>query len=125
MAEQLTVNGVPVQRAAQWTADRTITLPSGASAEIRKGKGRDLRRVMTRLAAAAGREEDSAGADAVFGLIAELVRVEGAPIMLEDLEEMELADVFMLQNEVVGRNFSPARRPVSSPSSSAGSPSRN
>jgi hypothetical protein len=78
---------------------RTIALPSGKTALLRKGKGRDLMRAQR---AAASNPDPSA---VVFALIAELTQIDGAPIVYEDLVEMDLADVLVLQAEVTGANF--------------------
>ena len=56
---------------------RTINLPSGARAEVRKGYGRDLMRARR---AAAG-EEDAV----VFAPSAEVTRVDGHKIVYEDV----------------------------------------
>ena len=96
---------------------RSIALPSGKTAAIRKGKGRDLMRAQR---AVAGNPDPTA---VVFALIAELAQIDGAPIVYEDVVEMDLGDVLMLQAEVTGANFpepapeSPA--PAASPDSSA------
>ena len=78
---------------------RSITLPSGKTAVLRKGKGRDLMRAQR---AAAGNSDPTA---VVFALIAELTRIDGAAIVYEDVLEMDLDDVLMLQAEVAGANF--------------------
>src|SRR6202166_537842 len=98
--EDTTVNGVRVRGAETKAAEdvRTIDLPSGTRAEVRKGLGRDLMRA----------QRSAAGGDAsavVFALIAELALVDGRKVVYEDVLEMELADVLALQAEVVGENF--------------------
>ena len=96
---------------------RSITLPSGKTATVRRGKGRDLMRAQRALA---GNTDPTA---VVFALVAELAQIDGAPIVYEDVAEMDLGDVLMLQAEVTGANFpepaqdSPA--PALSPDSSA------
>jgi hypothetical protein len=82
--------------ASRW---RNITLPSGKTAVIRRGKGRDLMRAQR---AVAGNSDPSA---VVFALIAELTQIDGAPIVYEDVVEMDLGDVLVLQAEVTGANF--------------------
>jgi hypothetical protein len=78
---------------------RTITLPSGKAAALRKGKGRDLMRAQRAVAG-------SAHPDAViFALIAELAQINGAPVVYEDVLEMDLDDVLVLQAEVAEANF--------------------
>lgn len=78
---------------------RSIALPSGRAALIRKGKGRDLMRAQRAVAS----NPDSSAV--VFALIAELAQIDGAPIVYEDVVEMDLADVLVLQAEVTGANF--------------------
>src|SRR6204780_982124 len=98
--QDFTVNGVRIGGAE--TKDeqetRTIELPSGKSAEVRKGFGRDLMRAQR---AAAGGDANAV----IFALIAELTRVDGRKIVYEEVLEMELADVMALQAEVIGENF--------------------
>ena len=96
----ITVNGVRIGRAEANEAQetRTIELPSGARAEVRKGLGRDLMRAQR---AAAGGDASAV----VFALIAELTRLDGRKIVYEDVLEMDLADVMALQAEVIGENF--------------------
>src|SRR6266446_8892756 len=98
--DDVTVNGVRMggAEAVEARETNTIQVPSGASAEIRKGMGRDLMRAQRAVA----------GGDAsavVFALIAELAGIDGQKIVYEDVLEMELADVMALQAEVVGENF--------------------
>jgi hypothetical protein len=75
---------------------RRITLPSGKTAEVRKGKGRDLMRAHR---AVAGNSEPMSVS---FALIAELVRVEEKPLVYEDVLDMDLDDVLTLEAEVSG-----------------------
>ncbi len=75
---------------------RRIALPSGKTAELRKGKGRDLMRAHR---AVAGSPEPMSVS---FALIAELVRIEGKPLVYEDVLEMDLDDVLALEAEVSG-----------------------
>ena len=76
-----------------------VALPSGKTAAIRRGKGRDLMRAQR---AVAGNPDPTA---VVFALIAELAQIDGAPIVYEDVIEMDLGDVLVLQAEVTGANF--------------------
>lgn len=97
---------------------RTITLPSGKTAAIRSGFGRDLRRA-----------QQAAGTDAgafMFALLAMLVQIDGRAIAMEDLDEMSLADVMALQTEAAPNFPEPASTPAASPpSSSSASPPRS
>ena len=47
----------------------------------------------------------------VFALIAELAQIDGAPIIYEDVIEMDLGDVLVLQAEVTEQIFPSRRRP--------------
>jgi hypothetical protein len=76
---------------------RTTRLPSGKQAEVRKGKGRDLMRAHR---AVAGNAEPMSVS---FALIAELARIDGKPLVYEDVLEMDLDDVLALEAEVTGR----------------------
>ncbi|MGA6973698.1 MAG: phage tail assembly protein [Candidatus Binatus sp.] len=98
--DEITVNGVRIGAAdAKDEAEtRTIELPSGSRAEVRKGHGRDLMRAQR---AAAGGDASAV----VFALIAELASVDGRKIVYEEVLEMDLADVMALQAEVIDENF--------------------
>ncbi len=111
--ESLTVNGVPIA-ASSSQSERTIALPSGRSATIRRGVGRDLMRAQR-----AARSSEPAAI--VFALVAELVRIDGKPIVYEDVLAMDLADVLVLQEEVVGGNFQEAAFPPPPPSPASSS----
>ncbi|MGB0060222.1 phage tail assembly protein [Candidatus Binatus sp.] len=99
-ADETIVNGVRIGGADTKAGEdlRTIELPSGARAEVRKGYGRDLMRAQR----AAANGDASA---VVFALIAEVTRVDGHKIVYEDVLEMDLADVMALQAEVIDENF--------------------
>ena len=100
MSEEIRVNGVTIGPEGADAPDhtRTLELPSGRQALVRKGYGRDLMRAQR----AAVDDDPSA---VVFALIAELTEIEGRKIVYEDVLEMSLADVLALQGEVVGENF--------------------
>ncbi len=102
-SEEISVNGVKIGGAPAKpdpeTAARVVTLPSGRSASVRRGFGRDLMRAQR---AAGGSGEPGA---VVFALIAELVEIDGAKIFYEDVLAMDLGDVLALQAEVAGENF--------------------
>jgi hypothetical protein len=85
---------------------RQITLPSGKTAEVRKGKGRDLIRAHR---AVAGNSEPMSVS---FALIAELARVDGKPLVYEDILEMDLEDVLTLEVEVSGAGESQVNFPI-------------
>lgn len=72
------------------------TLPSGAVATLVPAKGRHL------VQAARG-----AGGDAIkisFGILAATVKIDGRPVTLEDIEDMNLADVTRLMGLVQGND---------------------
>ncbi|MGH7986949.1 MAG: hypothetical protein ACREQX_11770 [Candidatus Binataceae bacterium] len=100
---------------------RELRLPSGKTAKIRKGKGRDLMRAHR---ATAGNEEPLA---LIFALVAELTEIEGKPVVYEDLLEMTLEDVLTLQEEVLGggpatTNFQDPPRAGGAPAADTASP---
>lgn len=72
---------------------KEIVLPSGKTAKIRQGKGRDLLNAWRKA-----KTPD----EIVFALIAELVEIDGQKVIYEDLLEMDLKDVLAIQAEVVG-----------------------
>lgn len=98
---------------------KQITLPSGAAAEVRKGRGKDLMRAHR---AVRGKDDPMAIA---FALIAELTNIDGKPIVYEDVLEMDLANVLALQTEIMGSDFQLPPLPSSPASSSSDSQSRN
>lgn len=99
--EGLTINGVTLEDGSKndRAESKTLGLPSGRSASIRKGFGRDLMRAQR----VAGPTADPAAV--VFALIAELVEIDGGRVMYEDVLGMDLGDVLVLQAEVAGANF--------------------
>ena len=100
-------------------ASKTITLPSGATAEVRKGRGKDLMRAHR---AVRGNDDPMAIS---FALIAELANIDGKAIVYEDVLEMDLADVLALQTEIIGSDFQLPPLPSSPASSTSDSQSRN
>lgn len=87
-------------------ATRTISLPSGKTAEIRAGKGRDL--IRAHRAVAGSGEPLSIS----FALIAELARIDGQQLVYEDLLDMDLDDVLTLEAEVAGAGESQGNFPA-------------
>ena len=98
---------------------KTIRLPSGATAEVRKGRGKDLMRAHRVVR---GKDDPMAIA---LALIAELTNIDGKPIVYEDVLEMDLADVLTLQTEIMGSDFQLPPLPSSPASSTSDSQSRN
>lgn len=98
------------------TVPRTVPLPSGRTATVRPLKGRDL------LAAArmAGGSQDNMRL--AFGLIAVGAEIDGKPLVIEDVEELDMGDVTTLMAAVAG-NAAPSLNSISSSfGSTAGSP---
>ena len=100
-SDDVSINGVKLREAPEAERkDRTLLiLPSGKSAAIRRGFGRDLMRAQRVV----GVSSDPNAV--VFALIAELVEIDGEKIVYEDLLAMDLNDVLALQSEVAGANF--------------------
>jgi hypothetical protein len=92
---------------------REVTLPSGRVATIREGKGRDLINAQR----AVGRTAESGAL--MQALVAMLCTVDGKELIYEDVLEMPIADVLMMEGEVLG-NFPQAASPMpqASPASS-------
>jgi hypothetical protein len=103
-SDNFSVNGVPIDKAAA-PGERQIVLPSGRRAAIRPGFGRDLMRAQRAA-------QSSEPAAIIFALIAELTRINGASFLYEDVLAMDLADVMILQEEIVGANFPVAASPT-------------
>ncbi|WP_029009395.1 phage tail assembly protein [Azospirillum halopraeferens] len=98
------------------TDARTVTLPGGRVACIRKGKGRDLLQA-ARMAGGAGD-----GMKLTMAIIAVLTVIDGRPLVIEDVEEMDMADVMVLMGAVTGNGAS-SLSSISLPSGSTeGSP---
>ena len=76
-------------------ADKEIKLPSGKAATVKDGKGRDL---------LAAQRKAKTQEEVMFALMAELVLLDGQPVIYEDLLEMDLKDVLAILTEVSG-NF--------------------
>jgi hypothetical protein len=84
---------------------RTVTLPSRRAAVIRAGRGRDLIQAQR----AVGRTAESTAL--LQALVAILCTVDGKELTYEDVLEMPVADVLMLEGEVLG-NFPQAASPA-------------
>ncbi|HLW71355.1 MAG TPA: hypothetical protein VKS22_12120 [Candidatus Binataceae bacterium] len=83
---------------------REITLPSGRKAVIREGFGRDLMRA----------QKVAKTVDEIpMALVAQLVEIDGAAVLYEDLLDMNLPDVLMLQGRVMSGNFDSPPAPTS------------
>jgi hypothetical protein len=90
---------------------KQITLPSGRTAVIREGFGRDL------MAA----QRVATSVDAIpMALVAQLVEIDGKAIVYEDVLDMNLPDVLMLQGQVMSGDFDiPPAQPLPAETSSA------
>lgn len=73
---------------------KTLMLPSGKIAVLRKGKGNDLLQAQMK---AKNSEEIP------YALIAELVEIDGQSLVYEDILDMDLEDVIALQSEISGK----------------------
>jgi hypothetical protein len=92
-----------------------IVLPSGHVATVREGRGRDLIQAQRLV----GKNAESGAM--LQALAAILCEIDGKPVLYEDMLEMPLADVLVLEAEVLG-NFPQAASPMP-PASSASSTS--
>lgn len=73
-----------------------IDLPSGRQAEFQPMKGKHIRQAQK----VSGNDQDQF----IFALIAQLVTIDGEPIVAEDIDEMDGKDVLALMGEF-GGNF--------------------
>ena len=82
----------------QLNGERKVILPSGCIATVREGRGRHLINAQR----AVGKTAQSSAL--LQALVAMLCTVDGKEVLYEDVLEMPLADVLMLEAEVLG-NF--------------------
>lgn len=73
---------------------KTLILPSGKTAVIRKGKGNDLLQAQMKA---------KTSEEIIYALIAELSEIDGQSLVYEDLLDMDLEDVVALQAEISGK----------------------
>ena len=73
---------------------RELTLPSGKTAVLEQGKGKDLLQAQMKA---------KTSEEIPYALIAELVEIDGQKLVYEDILEMELSDVIALQAEISGK----------------------
>lgn len=76
---------------------KEITLPSGKTATIKDGKGKDLLNAQRKA---------KSPEEIMFALMAELVEIDGQNYVYEDLLEMDLDDILALQTEISGKSQS-------------------
>jgi hypothetical protein len=98
---------------------RTITLPSGRVATVRTGKGRDL--VQASRLAGGGKDPMKLS----LAIVSVLVTIDGRPVVVEDVEEMDLPDVMKLMGETLGNDASSTNSILSSFGSTDGSDTLN
>lgn len=73
---------------------KTLKLPSGKTATIRKGIGYDLLQAQ---------QKAKTPDEIPYALIAELVEIDGQKLVYEDILELDLDDVIALQGEISGK----------------------
>ena len=73
---------------------KTLILPSGKTAVIRKGKGFDLFQAQIKA---------KTSEEIPYALIAELTEIDGQQLVYEDVFELDLEDVIALQAEISGK----------------------
>ncbi|MBR1626068.1 MAG: hypothetical protein IJ681_02875 [Bacteroidales bacterium] len=73
---------------------KTLTLPSGKTATLRKGKGFDLYQAQKKA---------KTSEEIPYALIAELAEIDGQKLVYEDILELDLEDVIALQAEISGK----------------------
>lgn len=119
MGEKIVINGVEIAGGVEqsFVVEKTITLPSGKVAEIRKGRGRDLMKAQQMVQ---GGPDASNQLAVMYALIAVLTRLDGQMIALEDVLDLDIPDTIALQ-EAVNENFRPPAPPISQPSSNSDS----
>ncbi|MBV8773468.1 MAG: phage tail assembly protein [Deltaproteobacteria bacterium] len=88
-------------------SQRQVILPSGRVATVREGRGRDLINAQR----AVGRTAESSAL--LQALVAILCTVDGKELVYEDVLEMPMADVLMLEAEVLGNFPEPQASPPS------------
>jgi hypothetical protein len=88
--------GITIQIPDAALADegRDVTLPSGAVARIRRAKGKDVRLAMM----AVGQPFDPGRYS--FAVIARTVKIDGKPITMEQVDELDGDDATALMAEV-------------------------
>ena len=73
---------------------KALTLPSGKTAILRKGKGFDLYQAQKKA---------KTSEEIPYALIAELAEIDGQKLVYEDILELDLEDVIALQAEISGK----------------------
>ena len=83
---------VPEAPAQMWGPE--IALPSGAKATFRRGTGKDVRLAL----AAVGQPFDSTRY--LYALIARMAKIDGKPVTMEGMDELDAEDAEKLLEEV-------------------------
>jgi hypothetical protein len=124
MAEKVLINGVDVSEEVtkEFVADKTLTLPSGKIATIRKGHGRDLMKAQRDLL---GTPDAGIAMAITYSLVATLTKIDGEFIGYDDIMDMDLQDAIALQGAVLGENFRSPALSILQPSSNSGSERSN
>jgi len=73
---------------------KTLSLPSGKTATLRKGRGFDLLQAQ---------QKAKTSEEIPYALIAELAEIDGQKLVYEDILELDLEDVIALQAEISGK----------------------
>ena len=73
---------------------KTLTLPSGKVATLKKGRGYDLLQAQ---------QKAKTSEEIPYALIAELAEIDGQKLVYEDILELDLEDVIALQAEISGK----------------------
>ena len=82
---------------------KTLLLPSGKTAVIRKGKGFDLFQAQKKA---------KTSDEIPYALIAELAEIDGVKLVYEDILELDLEDVIALQAEISGKFQTAAKKEI-------------
>ena len=82
---------------------KTLSLPSGKTATLRKGRGFDLLQAQ---------QKAKTSEEIPYALIAELTEIDGQKLVYEDILELDLSDVIALQAELSGKFQTTAQKTV-------------
>jgi hypothetical protein len=82
---------------------KTLSLPSGKTATLRKGRGFDLLQAQ---------QKAKTSEEIPYALIAELTEIDGQKLVYEDILELDLSDVIALQAELSGKFQTTAQQTV-------------
>ncbi|MFN8682775.1 hypothetical protein ACDP63_16775 [Paracoccus sp. P2] len=94
-----TQNAPEAQEAGAVPGAKTVTLPSGKVAVVRKGKGKDMRIAARHVNPA----QDPIGY--AMALAAQLTEIDGKPLVPEDLDEMDMDEVGAIMGALPGKSL--------------------